>query len=238
MYVRSLFTDPLRGPKEREIQTHGVRMLVRRRTSDTFVIDEVFRRHVYGEPPTGVVLDLGANIGAFSVFAAKNGARVFAFEPESTNYAQLKKNLELNSLNGVTVFKKAVGGNNGFAQMSHAKVNRGASSIVNKRSSTFEQVEVVTLEHALKLCGVDEVDFLKVDIEGSEYSLIESASLDTLRRIQAIAMETHPVSGKRVAYLVAKLRDAGFDVRKKYTHLAPFGMLMLYASRRNDREAS
>ncbi len=230
MLARTVFSDPFDAPAERVIVIDNVRMLVRRRTSDLFVIREIFKRTVYGKPPKGIVLDLGANIGAYSLYAARTAKHVYAFEPESSNYTQLLKNCELNRALPIHAFKKAVGGENRSGMLSLAVVNKGASSLVHSRSDKVETAEVLSLDHALSLCGLTHVDFLKIDIEGSEYELFEKASIHTLRRIDAIVMEMHRVSGKRFRDIVTKLRDAGFKTKRSRTRLL-FGMNILHAHR-------
>lgn len=228
MYVQSLLSDPLQGPEEREILMGGLRILVRRRSSDFFVLREVFKRKVYGPPPTGVVIDLGANIGAFSLYAAQKATRVYVFEPDPSNFTQLEKNCALNRSLPISAFKKAIGGSMRTGNLSLGVTNKGASSLVISRSRQSVPVEIITLDHALSLCGVSHVDFLKIDIEGSEFELFESCSLQTLRRISRIVMELHKVPGKRYRDIVQKLNWAGFTVRTRRTHVL-YGMRMLYA---------
>ncbi len=230
MYVRSLFSAPFGTLKEREIVIDGIRVTVRRRSSDLFVVREIFKRTVYSTPPKGIVIDLGANIGAYSLYAARSATKVYAFEPESSNFEQLKKNIELNRALPIHIFKKAASGTNGTAQLSLGAINKGASSLVLKRSDAQEQVETLTLDHILSLCGLSHVDFLKIDIEGSEYELFENASIHTLRRISTIVMETHRVKGKSLRDIIVKLESAGFRVRSTYTRFL-FGMRMLHAHR-------
>ncbi len=231
MLARSLFHDPLKAPAERKIQVDGIHMFIRRRTSDLFVTREVFQKHVYGKPPHGFVLDLGANVGAFSLYAGRTATRVFAFEPDSSNFEQLAKNMALNRTLPISIFKKAVGGKNGDAVLYQAAVNKGSSSLVHELSTHTEMVEIMTLENALSLCGLSHVDFLKIDIEGSEYDLFETASIHTLRRISSIAMEMHRVRGKRYRDVITKLKNAGFKVRSSYSWFWLFGMKMVYAHR-------
>lgn len=232
MYLRTLFSDPWNSGPERNVVVNSLSMSVRKRTSDMYVIDEVFRRKVYGEPPKGIVLDLGANVGAFSLYAGQTATRVYAFEPDSSNFTQLVKNTERNNTLPISIFQKAVGGETGKATLHSAAINKGASSLILSRSSTDETVVVVTLDDALSLCGVSHVDFLKVDIEGSEYALFDAVSINTLQRISTIAMETHAVRGREPREIVAKLERAGFTVTTSYTRFSPFGMHMVYATRR------
>lgn len=216
---------------ERLTQIGEIKLYIRGGTSDIYICKEIFSWKEYVEVPKGVVFDLGANIGAFSIFAAQTAQKVYAFEPESTNYAQLVKNIAVNTFSNITPIKKAVGGVSGSALLYRASANKGSSSIVSAVSSDTEKVEVITVEEAMKICGVDHIDLLKVDIEGSEYDLFEHISLETLERIQRIEMETHPVKGKRVKDIESKLLQAGFKVRVKMNRLSLFGLRLLFATR-------
>ncbi len=230
MLARSLFTDPWKGPEEREISVDGVRVLLRGRSSDLFIVRENFQRKLYGKPPTGIVIDLGANIGAFSLYAARTATQVYAFEPETSNFAQLEKNCALNPTLPIQVFKKAAGGTNGTARLSLGAINKGASSLILKRSDAAEKVETLTLDRIFSLCGLRHVDFLKVDIEGSEYALFENVSIHTLRHFNSITLEIHHVKGKSVRDIISKLETAGFHVRSTHTRFL-FGMRILHAYR-------
>ena len=59
--------------------------------------------------PGEVLYDVGANIGQYSIYAAKRGVKVFAFEPESQNYALLCKNIVLNKLENCTAYPLCLG---------------------------------------------------------------------------------------------------------------------------------
>ncbi len=231
MLLRDALTTPTDGASEREIQVGGARILVRHRTSDTHIVDEIFRRTVYGDPPKGIVIDLGANIGAYALYAARTATRVFAFEPEESNFAQLEKNIALNRALPISAFKKAVGGEGGPGTLFVTAVNKGAASLIFDRGGVRQPVDIITLDHAFSLCGVTHVDMLKIDIEGSEYTLLEHASTHTLRRISSLVMEIHRVRGKRLSSLTSKLREAGFHIRMRRTRLWPLGMRILFATR-------
>jgi FkbM family methyltransferase len=233
MYARTRVTEPWRDSAcETIIAIDNVKLRVRPHTSDTHVIHTVLRKKPYGEDPRGIVVDLGANIGAYSLFAARTADRVFAFEPERSNYALLDANINLNNVAAITRFKKAVGGRRGFVALHILGTNKGASSTAVPHSSTVQYVEMVTLDDVFTLCGIKHIDVLKIDIEGSEYELFENASLNTLQRINTIAMQTHVVRGKYIAHIDTKLHAAGFDVHTRNTGLIPFGMRMMTAQRR------
>ncbi len=205
-------------------------MHVRRSTSDRYVSKEVFRWGDYAAP-RGIVFDIGANIGAFSLYAAQTADKVYAFEPESSNHAQLLKNIAANRFTNIVPIKKAVGGTTGSVLLHRAVANKGGASIATAISDDVEPVDMVTLEEAMKMHGVEHINVLKVDIEGSEYALFEHVSLDTLRRVDRVEMETHPVEGKRIEDMVTKLSNAGFTVEQRRTRLSFLGLGMLIATR-------
>jgi FkbM family methyltransferase len=128
------------------------------------------------------VLDLGANIGSFSLFAAKSADRVYAFEPEKSNYEQLLKNIDINGAKNIIPIKKAVGGKSGSTLLYKSARNTAICSTAVEFSDTTEAVDVVTLSDAMKLCAVDHIDLLKIDIEGSEYDLFENVASAELAR--------------------------------------------------------
>lgn len=230
MSLRSIIVDPFSPPKK-IIVRDGVRFNVRRGTSDTYVINEVFRHKVYGAPPHGIIVDIGANIGAFSLFAARTADTIFSFEPESSNHSQLLKNIALNQYRNIMPFKKAVGGKVGTVTLHRAASNLGASSVVHQVSNDVETVEMITLDSVFRLCNIERINFLKIDIEGSEYELFENASLEALGKIDMIVMETHPVHGRNVGDIRCKLESAGFKVNVRFSHLSLFGLRVLFANR-------
>ncbi len=80
-----------------------------------------------------VVLDLGANIGYFTLIAAKcvgaNG-KVYAFEPDPTNFSFLKRSVEINNYKNVVCEQKAVSNKNGVVKLFLHDYQTGAYTIV------------------------------------------------------------------------------------------------------------
>ena len=129
-----------------------------------------------------VVVDAGANVGYFSLLAATlvgPTGKVISFEPEPSNFAYLKKNIELNKFDNVVPVQKAVSDTSGTTNLficsydsGHHTINRadGIAAIAYGRS--FEErsvsIETTRLDDALRSLGVTKVDVIKVDIEGAE----------------------------------------------------------------------
>lgn len=128
-----------------------------------------------------VVVDLGANIGYFTLLAAnltgKEG-RIYCFEPEPKNYSYLLKNIKLNNYANVSANQKAVSDKNGKTRLyicehdtGHHTINQYEGiknykpNIENKEN--FVEIETVTLDNYLER-KERAVDVIKIDVEGAE----------------------------------------------------------------------
>lgn len=130
--------------------------------------------------PGMVAVDIGAHIGYYTrIFSRLVGdsGRVFSFEPSSENFPVLSKNFSAGKHRNVTLFNKAVGAENTkgtlFVSPGHSNhsLNAGFTESVGQ-----EQVEIVPLDLALSRQGVSQVDFIKVDVEGSEIRALNGMS--------------------------------------------------------------
>lgn len=202
-------------PEKYNFLVGEINFVLRKNTSDNHVIDEIFRKSVYGEKPVGIVFDIGANIGAYTLYGAQVAEHVFAFEPESSNYECLEKNISLNKFKNIDIFKKAIGDKKRDVLLYRGYANKGMSSTTIETSSDTEKVEMISLEDALVLCGVDHIDTLKIDIEGGEYQLIENAPDYLFEKIDRINMEFHRVPGKQLDDLIHILKKRGYELKIK-----------------------
>jgi FkbM family methyltransferase len=189
-------------------------------TTDAEVIGEVWTRNDYRVRPEGfsgtVCLDVGANCGAFSVLAAKAGARVIAVEPEPQNRARLLHHLALNRVvDRVEVLTEAITDRTGD-RLRIADTGGGAHLDV-------DGVEVYSLSFADLIAKYAPVHLVKFDAEMAEWLAFESVTAEYLREnVKRISLEWHsPIvmphlqhldDGRhmeRWASLVAKLADCG-----------------------------
>lgn len=118
-----------------------------------------------------VFIDMGANIGYFTVLAAsivKDAGRVISFEPEPRNFGFLKQNVKINGFTNVTILPKAVGDSNRQIEL-HVDVKATGGHQIGRsvKTSPTLLVEMVSLDEVLKDQS-SVVNFMKMDIEGSE----------------------------------------------------------------------
>ena len=135
-------------------------------------------------------IDIGANIGMFSIFASTLGAsKVIAVEPVSTTVEILKDNIKQANLNNIFVVQGLVSSINGESKEIGLEDKSGHNSVYSLSDKT-ETIGTVTLKSLLNLVDGKNI-FLKIDCEGSEYDVLLNADPRDMARIQTIAIEIH-----------------------------------------------
>lgn len=135
--------------------------------------------------PGDLFVDVGANVGIYSILAAEMGCRVLAFEPDPANLVALRRNVALNGMeNSITVIPKAVSshvGSIGFL-LGHDALAR----ITMQGDGDAVPVPCTTLD-----AEVDEpIRGLKIDVEGAELDVLRgSTRLLTSRSVHCIQLE-------------------------------------------------
>jgi FkbM family methyltransferase len=160
-----------------------------------------------------IVIDIGANIGAFALYAATLGAKqVVAVEPISMSYNTFLKNISRTGLSTITTHKKLVSDKgNQFIKVS-INDNAGANSMYNV-SDNFEVVETMTFRDIMNQIAGHDI-LLKLDCEGAEYDIILNADPMDMVRINEIMMEVHTdlhPKHKGREIIEKKLKEFGFN---------------------------
>jgi FkbM family methyltransferase len=173
-------------------------------SDDAAVIREIFTENVYRlalSDCEGTVIDIGANIGAFSVYAALHGAeRVIAVEPEPDNLRVLAVNQETLPDPGViTVWPRAI-----WASLEDVRLtpNQGGTRVTPDGAVT---VRGIPLSFLLSAEHVTECATLKLDIEGSEYAVLCATPSALLARVRYLTMEFHSTDAATFGALIAYL---------------------------------
>ena len=185
--------------------------------------------------PDDVVIDVGANIGAFAVTAARaapNG-RVYAVEPEPDNFALLCGNVRRNGCRNVTPVRAAVADEAGEVALSISAGNAAGHSVQRRHGGRDVVVPAVTLGGLLDEYRIDRCDFLKLDCEGAEYGILYGLPPAYFPRIRRLALEYHASPDEKRGKgdeLVAFLRGVGFRV-DLYTSVVGSRNGLIFASR-------
>jgi FkbM family methyltransferase len=171
----------------------------------------VFLRGEYGRiPEGGTVVDIGANIGAFAVYAARQGAaRVYSIEPSRESFDTLNENIRLNGAGGrIQAFRKVLAGQSGeTVDFPVRSCSYNSIGDIENTKLEMEPVETTTLADFLESQGVGEVDLLKLDCEGAEKTIVLDSPDSVWSGILRVRMEYHGAYDRQ---LRERLESLGF----------------------------
>ena len=124
-----------------------------------------------------VVFDIGANVGDVSMNAAMrvgNKGKVFAFEPDKTNFKRFNNNLNVNNFKNITFVNKGLGHVPGKYFLSVVDENNlGMNKIViNSDRIQGSSIDVITLDEYVKEKNITRIDVIKIEVEGFEMNVL------------------------------------------------------------------
>jgi FkbM family methyltransferase len=130
--------------------------------------------------PGDTFIDVGANIGLFSIYISKNcpGIEICAFEPLESTFAILEQNIEINKCHNIKTFPTALGNAKYTGKIiENLDLSRGSASMVGtgKSSHSEHSVNVRSLNDFIEQKGVDNIAVLKIDVEGWEQQVLLGA---------------------------------------------------------------
>lgn len=178
---------------------------------------EIFSQYIH---PGDIVVDIGAHIGWYTLIAAKlvgKTGKVYSFEPDTTNFNLLTKNVQANGYHNVVLIKKAVSNKTDSAQLFINNENTGDHRIFdtdkNRRSVT---IETITLDDYFRNI-TEQIDLIKMDIQGWEMQALQGARrVVTTNKHLKLITELQPsyihLSGQKPREYLALLRKHGFKL--------------------------
>ncbi len=179
-------------------------------------VEEIYRKLPHYAPKAGwAVVDAGANVGLFSLYTVDcESTCVIALEPVPRNYRRLTTTLKVNNVKVATLCC-ALSSESGYLEFMQSN-DSATSHIVfgGKKDLDKKTIRVrgISLSDILKAFNLTQIDLLKLDIEGAEYSII-SSSEDLLKagQVKRIVGELHGEL-KDFDELVCRLEVLGFKV--------------------------
>jgi len=214
----------------------GNRILIRPNDkSQEWAIEEVYQERVYERmfniSVGDTVIDVGANIGAFTVKASKlvgPTGTVISLEPASKSFTLLDANIRRNDLSNVKPFKYAVSDSEGEASLYVDKASersslfsdQGDSERTRRNIETIESVKMVSLDTLAESLKFDRIDVIKIDVEGSELAVLRGAKRTITKYMPNIVLEWHPLGGP-LDGIRSFFSTSGYTVMESYSANTP-----------------
>jgi tRNA G37 N-methylase Trm5 len=165
--------------------------------------DHEYSRYGVEVEKNDIVVDCGANVGFFTLYALNKGAKhVYSIECDDRNMESLHYNLEGQN---TTIIKEYVG----------------------------EGENNVNIEKILKIVNMPFIDFIKIDIEWAEYDLLMNISDDIMKRVNKWVIEFHDIWGNShlILQILEKFSKNGFDINYEQIHKNS-NLALLYVKKR------
>lgn len=192
---------------------------LRTNSTDLMALTNVWLTREYSRPDfeirdNDLIIDIGAHIGLFTLFASQKckTGKIFCFEPVMENYQLLLKNILDNKLSNVHPHNIAVSDHEQRVKIYLNADQAGHSLYIE--STSFLEVQSTSLKKVMDDNKIEKCDFLKIDCEGAEYAIIESLSDQYLNKINKMIIEYHFANSKQRSLidLVERLKSNSFRV--------------------------
>jgi FkbM family methyltransferase len=138
---------------------------------------------------SAVILDIGANIGITAMYFSKlnTGANIIAFEPHPHTYERAMQNLSKNDFRNIDFRMMGLGEKKERLKLYEVNPNNPGMNRIIPGQQNFPYVEIFisTLDEFVREQNIDTVDFVKIDVEGFEYSVIKGGE-NTLRKYKPV----------------------------------------------------
>ena len=203
----------------------NLQVYYREGTADESVLRDSFDNDIffssipyYKVKPNAVVIDVGAHIGTFALLLSNMApaGKVFAIEPAQDTFDVLEKNVIANKLKGKLIPVKAAlfNANSNIKLFHDEQGGNWGHSIVSKLSSSFEEVETITLDSFFERYQIQKCDLIKFNCEGAEFKIIQSVSDKILNSIDTWIVLFHEdleTEGSHMR-IVNRFKQNGFKV--------------------------
>ena len=181
--------------------------------------EEIFKSRIYApyleNVKDAVVIDVGANIGAFSLYASKYAKQVYAIEPALIHFNAITEMLKFNGITNVKPIKKAIFIENKEFPLYH-NPNRTMYSLhtaVDAGQEPPEKVQAITIDQLFNDEKIEHCHLLKLDIEGSEVEVISSIGFAKVAdKIDVVVGENHQWAGRNPNQIIEAFKQNGFNV--------------------------
>ena len=174
-------------------------------------------------PETGIFIDVGANVGYFSLLASAlvgKGGSVHTFEPIPKNLQVLVDAIESNKISNIVTNQVAIGRKKGTIELFINDTEMGnASSIIGPNRKKAVIAPIITLGDYIEISEINQVDFIKIDIEGGEFDALSGMEKILRHKIAPdLIVEINPYflqqNGVAPSIILGMLSDFGYKYYK------------------------
>jgi len=196
-FIPTIFLKLYRRIKRRIYRTYySIKfpgLIIRKNTSDWKAFKQVFILKEYDFPVSfepKFIIDGGANVGYASLFFAKKfpSAKIYAIEPEESNFSVLKSNIV--KFKNLTAIKAGLWPRKAYLKVLDTGLDKWGFVTKEVGPDDYD-VQTITIGEILGRSGYDEIDILKLDIEGAEKELFSENYQPWLGRVKVLVIELH-----------------------------------------------
>lgn len=154
-----------------------------------------------------IVVDIGANLGEYTLFMAKRltTGKVFSFEPMQSIRKQLIENISLNGFTNVSVVALGLSDREQLLQIHEVDdVHEGLNTFYlgGRKSRSVQEVQLKTLDSQMVILKIAKIDFIKIDIEGSELPALLGARESIARWRPYVMVEINDLTYRAAGYSI------------------------------------
>ena len=157
------------------------------------------------------ILDIGANVGLFALYVSPWAEKIVCIEPTPSHFELLIKLTE--GLDNIDKIQGAVSNVTGTTNFYTSQSNTTTNGLIARDVQSSFQVPSYTIEDLVVKSGLERVDFVKMDIEGGEYIVLDEKTIEYIgKNIPKILIEFHDCQHENHAHKYIKLfKDQGFE---------------------------
>ena len=198
---------------------NNLKLKIRTNSTDIMTLTNIWLVQEYDKKfqinENDIIIDIGAHIGLFSLFASqycKNG-KIFSYEPIKENFELLLENIKLNKIENVHPHNSAVSKLNEKIKIFYNDDQSAHSMFLESDKNTT--VDSISLQRIFDENKIESCNFLKIDCEGAEYEIIDSLPIEYFKKIEKMVIEYHFADSKPELSkkLISKINNAGFETK-------------------------
>ena len=158
-----------------------------------------------------VVLDIGANVGMFSLFIKDWAKKIYAVEPSKRCFDALAENTK--DWDNIEIFNVGLFNVKGRQPIFNVSMDSPPQTMF-RQGPNQEMVDIITIEEFFKENKIEHIDVMKIDVEGAEYVIfVDNSFKNVADKIDFIIGESHYINELLPDHVLKLLENAGFKAK-------------------------